>query len=833
MTIPTVAVRSALGADDERDRPAPLARFFPREHLVVYAEFDGLDAHRDPWRQTAAYRLLNETTTGEMLEQMVARVADRVLSSAPGPQLSGKEFLTILEGAARSGFAFGIVRAPDEPRPSCIGLVVRGAARGPVREALGKLIGPQAGQGMKTREDIKRGGRRVTVVGDPRSQAFAWWHEGEDLVVSISSPQGADLMIECLDGTRPDATGNPLRAALTRSEAGFTPVGLAFFARAALPPLPQQATALGLDGIARIDFRWGFQGEALMSVTRLVAPAPRSGVLALLDQPTFDRRGLPPLPAGLAGFTAFSIAPDAFYSQLTALAGVVDPKGEAAFRNFEQSVQRVTGKRFREDILSHLGPKWAFYVVPARINAPTNVLGGIVQGLAHIPQASLVIDVKDPAAFAEVLDGLVATAHEFLKPQAGVDPEAPGVLIQRLKGVERGYAVSVPPSVVPIPAGWRPTILLGKKTLILGSTPAAARAALALEGGAHGPPASDPLAQALRWAPDAMTFVNVNDTRQSLLPELLANLPALVELIGSRIPPNRGPRRIGGITPNTPGNRGLGLNIDADNIPEPEALRPFLFPSMLAFGVDEQGFQYVARESFPSFNPVAVAPVALALLLPAVQSARTAAQRSQSVNNLKQMALAMHNFHSVNDHFPPQAITGPGGKPLLSWRVAILPFLEQQGLFQEFKQDEPWDSPHNKALLERMPAVYAIPGVEAEPGMTFYRGFSGEHTLFDPKVKLGVGIASVTDGTSNTLGVVEARKAVPWTKPDADIEFDASAKPENAGALLPSLGGHFPGGFNGFLLDGSVRFIKMSISPVVLRALITRDGGEVVSADSF
>jgi prepilin-type processing-associated H-X9-DG protein len=165
--------------------------------------------------------------------------------------------------------------------------------------------------------------------------------------------------------------------------------------------------------------------------------------------------------------------------------------------------------------------------------------------------------------------------------------------------------------------------------------------------------------------------------------------------------------------------------------------------------------------------------------------------------------------------------------------VAILPFIEQQGLFNEFKLDEAWDSPHNKALVERMPPTYAVPGSRAEPGMTFYRGFSGEHTLFDPKVKDGVGLAMVTDGTSNTIGVVEAKEAVPWTKPDAEIPFDASAKLEQAGDIFQSLGGHFPGGFNALFLDGSVRFLKMSVAPSVLRALITRDGGEVISSDSF
>src|SRR5208337_936304 len=101
-------------------------------------------------------------------------------------------------------------------------------------------------------------------------------------------------------------------------------------------------------------------------------------------------------------------------------------------------------------------------------------------------------------------------------------------------------------------------------------------------------------------------------------------------------------------------------------------------------------------------------PVLIALLLPAVQSAREAARRAQCVNNIKQIMLAMHNYISANNAFP-RDITDKNGKPLLSWRVAILPYVEQGVLFDKFKLDEPWDSPHNQELLKYMPLVYQCP----------------------------------------------------------------------------------------------------------------------------
>ncbi len=249
--------------------------------------------------------------------------------------------------------------------------------------------------------------------------------------------------------------------------------------------------------------------------------------------------------------------------------------------------------------------------------------------------------------------------------------------------------------------------------------------------------------------------------------------------------------------------------------------------------VDDQGIRFLSREAFPTINPSTAVPVAIAMLVPAVNSSRVAARRAQSVNNLKQIGLALHNFHSSNNHFPGD-IRGKDGKPLLSWRVQILPFLEQSGLFNEFKLDEPWDSPHNKALLERMPVTFAVPDAPAAPGMTFYRGFSGKRTIFDPKVPKGVGIASITDGTSNTIAVVEAKEAVPWTKPESDDPIRRGPRSRTKlQTLRNALGGHFTGGFNALFCDGSVRFIKDSINLMVLRALITRDGGEVISSDSF
>jgi hypothetical protein len=201
----------------------------------------------------------------------------------------------------------------------------------------------------------------------------------------------------------------------------------------------------------------------------------------------------------------------------------------------------------------------------------------------------------------------------------------------------------------------------------------------------------------------------------------------------------------------------------------------------------------------------------------------------QSQNNLKQIGVAMHNYHSLYGFLPGAALCDARGKPLLSWRVAILPFIEEEDLYKQFRLNEPWDSEHNKKLLARMPKAYApVAGAAPkEPHSTFYRVFTGPNAAFPEGqpgqpagVSRGLRMTQFLDGTSNTLLVVEAGEAVPWTKPD-ELPYDPK-KP------LPRLGGMFEGSFHILMADGSVHTVKKTIDPTKLHALITPQGAEVI-----
>lgn len=211
--------------------------------------------------------------------------------------------------------------------------------------------------------------------------------------------------------------------------------------------------------------------------------------------------------------------------------------------------------------------------------------------------------------------------------------------------------------------------------------------------------------------------------------------------------------------------------------------------------------------------------ILVALLLPAVQSAREAARRAQSTNNLKQLGLAMHNYHVTHNKFPPQASVDEDGNPLLSWRVHLLPYLDEFELYQQFHLDEPWDSDHNIKLLEKMPAVFSNPNLPSKT-KTVYLGLVSDNSLFQPG--MGLPIREITDGSSQTIMFVEAapNQLRNWTEP-SDLEF----QPQQP---LLGITGLRPGGFIAAICDGSVQFISNSIDPESFRAMVTVDGREIV-----
>ena len=207
-----------------------------------------------------------------------------------------------------------------------------------------------------------------------------------------------------------------------------------------------------------------------------------------------------------------------------------------------------------------------------------------------------------------------------------------------------------------------------------------------------------------------------------------------------------------------------------------------------------------------------------------------ASNRIKSTDNLKNIIMAMHGYHDANKRLPDHASLEPNtGKPLLSWRVAVLPYLGEEPLYRQIRQDEAWDSPHNKQFWTKIPEVYELPGKPLY-GNTYYQVFVGRDSAFpkaegpqfiSPKITL----IGITDGSSNTIFVVEAANPVNWMKPD-DIPFEKSP----TGVPLSVVGNHWGNdSFFAVMGDGRVRYFpRARTSPQNLQQFITRNGNEVV-----
>lgn len=202
---------------------------------------------------------------------------------------------------------------------------------------------------------------------------------------------------------------------------------------------------------------------------------------------------------------------------------------------------------------------------------------------------------------------------------------------------------------------------------------------------------------------------------------------------------------------------------------------------------------------------MAACGILIALLLPAVQAAREAARRMQCVNMEKQIGIALHNYHDVYGSLPPAYTTDEDGKPLHSWRVLLLPFVECAPLYGQIRLDEPWDSNHNRQFHASMPFCYACPSSPeaGTTGLTCYQWIIGPDTISDGPNAVQFG--DVTRGLSNVVAVVEVIPSTCWMEP-TDIPESELAKGINH-SRTEGIGSRHAGGINACILDGSVRFL--------------------------
>jgi prepilin-type N-terminal cleavage/methylation domain-containing protein/prepilin-type processing-associated H-X9-DG protein len=260
---------------------------------------------------------------------------------------------------------------------------------------------------------------------------------------------------------------------------------------------------------------------------------------------------------------------------------------------------------------------------------------------------------------------------------------------------------------------------------------------------------------------------------------------------------------------------------------------------------------------------IAIIGVLVALLLPAVQAAREAARRMQCANNLKQIGLALHGYHDAHRTFPPGGwIASPSipqnARMNMGWGAAILPGLEQRALYDALNFGLPYNDAVNSTAGHTVLPAYLCP---SEPrtslwhratgdaydyadadygGMYGPRGLRGAGDVNNPPrgamiFNRCVGLTEISDGSSQTIQVGEAPEAINAMWISGHNIFD-QYKPINARPPVEfgeELTSQHPGGVNALFADGSVRFLKQTMSVQPLAALCTRAGNEVLDAASY
>jgi hypothetical protein len=235
---------------------------------------------------------------------------------------------------------------------------------------------------------------------------------------------------------------------------------------------------------------------------------------------------------------------------------------------------------------------------------------------------------------------------------------------------------------------------------------------------------------------------------------------------------------------------------------------------------------------FTYLSIAAILLVLVSLLMPATRDARGAARRTQCKNNLKQIALALYNYHDAYGAFPPAYTVDSNGRPLHSWRTLILPhikradqftieYVDQTAIYNSIDLSKPWNDPANAEAFKAVPNVYRCPSADLPPGFTSYLGVAGTDCCFSATAPRQ--FSEITDDLSTTLMVVEVAEenAVPWMAPqDADTQIVLSFT--KGGKLAHT------GGTQVALADGSVRFLSENMDPNTLRILTTIAGGEDV-----
>ncbi len=241
--------------------------------------------------------------------------------------------------------------------------------------------------------------------------------------------------------------------------------------------------------------------------------------------------------------------------------------------------------------------------------------------------------------------------------------------------------------------------------------------------------------------------------------------------------------------------------------------------------------KFTLRDLFVYITLIGILLAVAKVIVSSFTTPREATRRSSCTNNLKQIGIALHNYLDEHKRFPPAYIADADGIPMHSWRVLILPYMDDPAMLDLYRQydfSEPWDGPNNSKLVDKLSYLFRCPSDDPNTGETNYVAIVGSQTGWPNAESRSV--TDFRDGLSNTIAVTEiADSGISWLEP-RDVTFEQAIEGINPPLSKLSVSSAHRGGATCLFFDGSVHFLQDSISPDLFRGLLTVDGGEDVSS---
>jgi len=555
-------------------------------------------------------------------------------------------------------------------------------------------------------------------------------------------------------------------------------------------PVAMMIEAGGLNKLTTYGAVTGLDKTGFVHRTSLGIDGEAKGVFSLLDVKPLAKNELARIPADAPAVIALRLNPEKNYNNFVEMIGTMN--GLAA-KDMEAQIERGAGTfgiKVREQVVASIGDNAYVYAAPHD--------GDLITGW------TAVVQVRDHMTLYQVHEKLVAMFHEKL--QADIDRGARRV--PKLKSVmakhHKVYFLSVPDDDMPFSPSW----CLTRDGLVFGLFPQAVKAHVLRDAPSESLVNQPVLAPHLKDGEDGPVAFAYFDSKRVV--ELLYPFAQIgIQAMANEL-------------------RREGFDLDVSMLPSVASITKHLQPRVNVVRRTATGIEMEGHQTLPGGSIGSSVPLVASATIPAAIQSKKAAVRMQSQGQMRQITWALHNYHDVHKGFPAAYSTDKEGKPLLSWRVHILPYIEEKALYDRFHLDEPWDSEHNKNLVEAMPRIYHSPVGEAKPGHTNFLAVTGENAVFVPpageekgkETPIGKRLADIKDGASNTIMIVEANDtaAVPWTKPD---DFSAAQKDP-----LEKLTGLHGRAFHGGFADGSVRYIRDNVSTENLQLLFDRRDGK-------